>query len=102
MLMAPSSPDGPPPPVMPRSPDGPPPDDPAPAPFTASAPFHAGADDDDDDDDDDPHLIRTLKLRSMAVAMAGGEDVWDTLDDETMRKYLENAEFNYDEADDDP
>ena len=77
--------------MAPSSPDLPPPADSAPAP----APFAAAA---DDDDDDDPYLIRTLKLRSMAVSMAGGEEKWDLLDDDTMRKYLDNAEMLYDEA----
>ena len=64
-LHAPSSPEGPPPDEssqhIPQSPDAPPPDNKSPH------------DDDDDDEEDDEVVIRMLKLRKIAIRLAGGQ-----------------------------
>ena len=60
----------------PRSPEGPPPE--------------YGA------DEDDPFLARTLKIREIAIRMAGGEDLWDELDEDDADIIKEKAELELD------
>jgi hypothetical protein len=40
----------------------------------------------------DEDTVRLLKIREIAIDLAQGEDVWDTLTDEEAEKYLAEAE----------
>ena len=42
---------------------------------------------DDDDDDDDPSVMLLVRILQKAIELAGGEDVWDMLE-EDMREQL--------------
>ena len=74
---APRSPDGPPPSsaFAPRSPDGPPPTDSM---------------------EEDPALNRMLKIREIAIRMAGGDDLWDSLDEDETDLFMDRAEKEFD------
>ena len=61
----------------PRSPEGPPPID-------------YGSN--NGDDDDSVFLARMLKVREVAVRLAGGEDMWDILDEDEADDFKEKAE----------
>jgi len=49
--------------------------------------LHQNADDEDDDDDDDPSVMLLVRILQKAIELAGGEDVWDMLE-EDMREQL--------------
>ena len=40
-----------------------------------------------------------LKLRKIAIRLAGGQDNWDMLDDDASHHLLQAAEMEFDEAD---
>ena len=65
----------------PRSPEGPPP---------------SNTDITDDDGDDDAFLVRMLKVREIAIRLAGGEDMWDGLDEDEADDLKERAEMELD------
>ena len=52
--------------------------------------LHQNADDEDEedeDDDDDPSVMLLVRILQKAIELAGGEDVWDMLE-EDMREQL--------------
>ena len=79
-IQAPRSPEGPPPGsssmFAPRSPEGLPPE--------------GGV------DEEDASLVRILKIREIAIRMAGGEDLWDELDEDDVDIFKERAELELD------
>ena len=89
-MFAPHSPEGPPPGAgmssmfAPHSPKGPPP----------------GAGDadtfDEAEDEGDPYLERILKIREVAIRLAGGDDIWDALEEDDVDVFMELAEKEVD------
>ena len=89
-MFAPHSPEGPPPGAgassmfAPHSPEGPPP----------------GAGDadtfDEAEDEGDPYLERILKIREVAIRLAGGDDIWDALEEDDVDVFMELAEKEVD------
>ena len=89
-MFAPHSPEGPPPGAgassmfAPHSPEGPPP----------------GAGDDtaneEVEDESDPYLERILKIREVAIRLAGGDDIWDALEEDDVDVFMELAEKEVD------
>ena len=68
----------------PHSPEGPPP----------------GAGDadtfDEAEDEGDPYLERILKIREVAIRLAGGDDIWDALEEDDVDVFMELAEKEVD------
>ena len=74
----------------PRSPDGPPPGSSS----SSSAPFAFTS-----PGGDDAFLTRILKVREIAIRLAGGEDIWDELDEDAIDVLKEKAERELDNDD---
>ena len=45
----------------------------------------------DQEDESDPYLERILKIREVAIRLAGGEDIWDALDEDDVDIFMELA-----------
>jgi hypothetical protein len=95
-MFAPRSPEGPPPGsssmFAPRSPEGPPPG--SSSMFAPRSP--EGLPPEGGVDEEDASLVRILKIREIAIRMAGGEDLWDELDEDDVDIFKERAELELD------
>ena len=45
----------------------------------------------DQEDESDLYLERILKIREVAIRLAGGEDIWDALDEDDVDIFMELA-----------
>jgi hypothetical protein len=49
----------------------------------------------DTEADMDPAVLRLMRVRDLAIELAGGLDVWDDLSDESIKLYMEQARQQY-------